>query len=217
MSQIGIDENEALSLISTNKVLNNYNCSTINQLFIGISNHNPAAGAIIEFLNLKPRKSNLRFVKKEKKKVSNLPVDVGGIKDLAINLANCCCPIPGDDIIGYITRGKGVTVHRKNCPNIVHLKERTIDVKWNDNLEFATYPVDIIINANDRKNLLVDLMNLFVSNKVSVSQLNAKSFPETMLASFTATIFVSDAKTLQDIFNSILNVKGVYEVKRQIH
>lgn len=217
MSQIGIDENEALSLISTNKVLNNYNCSTINQLFIGISNHNPAAGAIIDFLNLKPRKSNLRFVKKEKKKVSNLPVDVGGIKDLAINLANCCCPIPGDDIIGYITRGKGVTVHRKNCPNIVHLKERTIDVKWNDNLEFATYPVDIIINANDRKNLLVDLMNLFVSNKVSVSQLNAKSFPETMLASFTATIFVSDAKTLQDIFNSILNVKGVYEVKRQIH
>ena len=217
MNQIGIDENEALSLISTNKVLNNYNCSTINQLFIGISNHNPAAGAIIEFLNLKPRKSNLRFVKKEKKKVSNLPVDVSGIKDLAINLANCCCPIPGDDIIGYITRGKGVTVHRKNCPNIVHLKERTIDVKWNDNLEFATYPVDIIINANDRKNLLVDLMNLFVSNKVSVSQLNAKSFPETMLASFTATIFVSDAKTLQDIFNSILNVKGVYEVKRQIH
>ena len=107
----------------------------------------------------------------------------------------------------------GSSSSRKRNKSYKHIRF----LSWNDNLEFATSPVDIIINANDRKNLLVDLMNLFVSNKVSVSQLNAKSFPETMLASFTATIFVSDAKTLQDIFNSILNVKGVYEVKRQIH
>ena len=215
--EAGISENDTINLISTNKVLNNYHFSTIDELYVGVANHNPLPSAILSFLNLNNKKTRFKLINKNKKQLSNIPVTVKNVDDVAITLANCCSPIPGDDIVGYITKGRGITVHRKNCPNIVHEKERLIEVEWKQNLGLGTYPVDISISSNDRKDLLVDLMNLFSINKIAVSKLNAKSFPDTMIATFTATIYVSDAKTLQDIFNMILNIKGVFEVKRIIH
>ncbi|MCQ3035731.1 MAG: (p)ppGpp synthetase, partial [Bacilli bacterium] len=134
----------------------------------------------------------------------------------ALNLAPCCTPIPGDDIIGYITRGKGITVHRRSCPNVLRENERLIDVFWRDDLEYSTHPVDIVIESLDRPNLLVEIVNCLTSAKVSINSIHAR-LASNGNAVFSATILVSDAKRLSDIFNILHNVSGVYNVSRVIH
>ena len=146
------------------------------------------------------------------------PIYCRGADRIAIQLANCCTPIPGDMIKGYITRGKGITVHRHNCPNIANETERTIDVFWKKDLQYATYPVDISLEANDRPNLLVDIMNTMSSAKVTVSSIHAQlQHHNRTITDVSITIYVSDLKRLNDIFNILMNIKGVYEVKRVIH
>ena len=86
------------------------------------------------------------------------------------------------------------------------------------NIEYATYPVDVSLEANDRSNLLIDIMNTLSSAKVMVSSLHAQiQHHNTTVVVVTMTIYVSDAKRLNDIFNIILNIKGVYNIKRVIH
>ena len=150
-------------------------------------------------------------------KGDSCPVYCRGAGKIAISLANCCTPIPGDDIIGYITKGKGISVHRKNCPNVINEKERLIEVFWRDDIEFATYPVDIAIEASDRNNLLVDVMAVFNNAKVGVNNLHARSNAQNLSATISATIMVSDSKRLQDIFVLLKGITGVYRVDRVIH
>ena len=212
-----VDEDEMMELLSSKKVLENYNCETVDDLFVAVSGRKPTASAIVEFLHIKkPVHLNQGLSKVKTKSGDNCPVYAKGAGKIAISLANCCTPIPGDDIIGYVSKGKGIIVHRKNCPNIVNEKERLIDVYWRSDLEFATYPVDIIIESSDRNNLLVDVMNLFASNRVMCSNLHARANSNTT-CTITATLMVSDAKRLTDIFNLLMNITGIYHVSRIIH
>ena len=108
-------------------------------------------------------------------------------------------------------------MHRKNCPNIANEKERLIDVYWRDDIEFATYPVDIIIEASDRNNLLMDVMAVFQNAKVGVNNLHARNNSQNLSATISATIMVSDAKRLHDIFVLLKGITGVYRIDRVIH
>ncbi|MCQ3034657.1 MAG: bifunctional (p)ppGpp synthetase/guanosine-3',5'-bis(diphosphate) 3'-pyrophosphohydrolase [Bacilli bacterium] len=214
--QLDISEQEMMRMLDNDALLENFGVKELDDLFVNITQRNPIPGAITDYLGLKPAKDEIKL---EKRKIdtSDMPVYVPGVGRIAITLGSCCTPIPGDDITGYITKGKGVTVHRTNCPNIVGQKQRLIEVLWKENLGIKTYPVDIKIEANDRTNLLVDVMNLFASRKVPVTALNAHFHQSTMTTTFTATIFISDAKALTDIFNALLNVHSVYDVTRVIH
>ena len=214
----GIDEAEMMQLISDEKVLNKFEFENVDELFIGISNRKPTPAAIIEFLGIKKPLVLPTGKAKNRSGEDSCPVYCKGADRIAIQLANCCTPIPGDMIKGYITKGKGITVHRHNCPNIANETRRLIDVYWKDDIEFATYPVDISLEANDRPNLLVDIMNTMSSAKVTVSSIHAQLMHQNRsLTNVAMTIYVSDLKRLNDIFNILQNVKGVYEVKRIIH
>ena len=92
-----------------------------------------------------------------------------------------------------------------------------MDVYWKQDLGYATYPVDIMIEASDRNNLLVDVMNVLSSNKVSIASINARAVPTNFSAIITATILVTDAKRLNDIFNILHGVTGIYTITRVIH
>ena len=215
----GYSEQEMVDLVNTNKVLNNYSCESFDDLCINVSNRNPLPVNIISFLGLKKKMDinafRLDSTKKDAK--SDAPVIVGNAGKVAISLGSCCTPIPGDDIVGYITQGKGITVHRRSCPNISREIKRLIDVHWNDELEMSTHPVDIQINASDRPNLLVDIMGCLSQIKCSCSAISAKTHMSTATSTIQATLLVTDAKRLNDIFNVILNIKGVYNVERIIH
>jgi GTP pyrophosphokinase len=184
---------------------------------IQICNHNPTPAGIIEFLKIKENKAKFKFINKSRNTNSKAPILVDGNSDLHVTLANCCSPIPGDDIVGYITKGQGISVHRRNCPNVIRKTERLIDVQWNENLGISSYPVDIEITASDRGELIVDIMNNLSTHKISVSQLNAKVHNSTLTVTVTLTIYVPDSKTLKDVFNVLTNIKGVFKIERVIH
>lgn len=215
----GIDEAEMMKMFNNNdKFLDYFGVEDLDELFIGVSGRKPTANAIIDFFKIKRTFDYTNYTKRRDSKLDTTPVYCKGASgSIAITLANCCTPIPGDDIIGYITRGKGITVHRINCPNIVNEKERVIDVFWRDDIEFATYPVDILIEASDRNNLLMEIMSIFNNAKLSVNNLHAKSNPQNLSATISATIMVSDAKRLHDIFVLLKGITGVYRVGRVIH
>ena len=214
----GVDEEEMMKLLNTDKVLSHYECDDLESLFLSVSGRKPTANALIDFLHIKkPVDLSLNLTKRRNNKNDACPVYCKGAGQVAIALANCCTPIPGDDIVGYITRGKGISVHRKNCPNVMNEKERLLEVFWRDDIEFATYPVDISIEASDRNNLLVDVMAVFNNAKVGVNNLHARSNAQNLSATISATIMVSDAKRLHDICVLLKGITGVYRVARVIH
>ena len=213
----GVEEAEMMELISDEKVLREFEVDNVDELFIGISNRKPVPSAIIDFLHIK-KPVALPTGKAKIRNNESCPVYCKGADRIAISLASCCTPIPGDPIVGYVTRGKGIAVHRANCPNVANQKQRIINVYWKDDIEYSTYPVDVSLEANDRPNLLIDIMNILSGAKVMVSSLHAQiQHHNRSLVVVTMTIYVSDSKRLNDIFNILLNVKGVYNAKRVIH
>ena len=214
----GVEEDEMMKLLDNEKVLDYFGFPDVESLFVAVTGRKPTATALIDYLKIKrPVNYNFNNIKTRTSKGDSCPVYCKGAGKIAIALANCCTPIPGDDIIGYITKGKGISVHRKNCPNVINEKERLIDVFWRDDIEFATYPVDIAIEASDRNNLLVDIMAVFNNAKVGVNNLHARSNAQNLSATISATIMVSDSKRLQDIFVLLKGITGVYRVDRVIH
>ena len=214
----GVSEEEMLKMLDTDKVLDYFGVKDLDELFFAVSGRKPTANAIVEFLKLKrPIDLSINLAKRKNVKSDNCPVYCKGAGKVAIALANCCTPIPGDMIVGYITRGKGISVHRRTCPNVINEKERLLDVFWRDDIEFATYPVDIIIEASDRNNLLMEIMGIFNNAKVGVNNLHARSNAQNLSATISATIMVSDAKRLHDIFVLLRGITGVYRVDRVIH
>lgn len=211
-----VEEDEMMKYLTDPKLLEYYEVENVDELFICVSNRKPTASAIIEYLHIKRPVVIPQGGKIKTKTGDQCPVYCQGVGSIALNLAPCCTPIPGDDIIGYITRGKGITVHRRSCPNVLRENERLIDVYWRDDLEYSTHPVDITIESLDRPNLLVEIVNCLTSSKVSINSIHAR-LASNGNAIFSATILVSDAKRLSDIFNILHNVPGVYNVSRVIH
>ena len=211
----GVNEKDMMALVNQPKVLQKFEMATLDDLFIAMNNRNPAPAAVIDYLNIK--KKSVFTLGKKPVQTNKSAVLVPSAGKVAITLGSCCTPIPGDDIVGFITKGKGITVHRIHCPNIASQKNRLTDVFWNDQLETNPYPVDIRLESNDRHNLIVDIMGVFSQLKVSVTNLNASLHPTTLTTTVNLTIMVSDAKRLNDIFNVLLNVAGVYQIHRVIH
>lgn len=216
-----IDETEMVRLIENSQALKNeYHFDSFDDLCVMVYGKNPSPGAVIDMLKVRKKSNVLTRFKTSQNNHANEdknPVEVsGGISGLAISLSQCCCPIPGDDIVGYITRGKGITVHRRSCNNVASGK-RLVDVHWKEDLGISVYPVDITVFANDRVNLVSDILQTFAARSVAVRDLHARLLPETANVLVEMTVAVPDAKVLQDCFADLMGVKGIYEVTRQSH
>ena len=211
-----VSDEEMMNYLSDPKLLEHFGFASVDDLFVGITNRKPIPGAIIEYLHIKRPVTIPTSGKVKTKSGDDCPVYCPGVGKIAISLASCCTPIPGDDIVGYVTKGKGIMVHRKNCPNVVNEHQRLVDVKWKEDIEFATYPVDIMIEANDRNNLVVDIMSILTANKVTLSSLHAR-LTNNGLVDISATLMISDAKRLNDVFNILRSISGVYQITRIIH
>ena len=217
----GYNEQEMIEKVNNPKVLNNFQVDSFESLCVNVSNRNPLPSSIMDFLNLKKKvdpNAPLKLTDAKKAIAKNLnPVIVKNAGNVAINLGPCCTPIPGDNIVGYITRGKGITVHRCNCPNIAKEKNRLIDVYWNEELEAQQYQVDIQINGSDRSTLLIDIMGVLAQMKCNCSAISSKVHSSSGTSTIQATLLVHNASKLEDIFNVLRNVKGVYDIVRVIH
>ena len=133
---------------------------------------------------------------------------------MEVHLAKCCNPVPGDEIIGYITRGRGVTVHRLDCPNIVNTDEpeRLIEVTWIKQTS-GTFQVNIEIVSYDRTGLMADILAVLSDNKTSVSSANI-NVNDAGVATMRLGIQIKDLQQLEYTMTKIRRVKGVHSVER---
>jgi GTP pyrophosphokinase len=142
---------------------------------------------------------------------------VVGTDGLMTQLARCCKPAPPDEIVGFITRGKGVSIHRANCKNLAQMRmkamERVIQTTWGEPGKETVYPVDIFILANDRQGLLRDVTEIFSREKINVIGVSTQSAKGQARMAFTAEI--SSTAQLQKALMIIRDVSGVLDVQRQ--
>ena len=151
-----------------------------------------------------------------KTKPSNAGIVVKGIDNCLVRLSKCCNPVPGDEIIGYITRGRGVTVHRKDCKNVKDLIEdegRIIDVYWDVQKESA-YNVDITVFANDREGLLADVIKVIGTTDTRLIAVSAKASKE-KVATVELTLEVKNKEKLNKAQRELGKIDSVYDVKRK--
>ena len=154
-----------------------------------------------------------KLIGRVRKKKPKAGVLVKGVDDILIKFGKCCQPVPGDPIVGYITRGYGVTVHRTTCVNALSMNpERQIEVEWNQDAS-ETYPVKIRIISQDRVGLLADVVGNI--SKFGANILNAKTETrENKIVDSFFTIVVEDTTHLEKIVSAVKKVKHVQEVKR---
>lgn len=209
------------------KLLQNFKCESLDDLYMKICNKNILPQQVIEYLNLEPSDANVERAlsgQKENARARQAKDDSSDAVLLAngdsamISLANCCTPIPGDKIVGFITKGRGIKVHRANCPNIADEKERVIDVKWNTMLApDKKYPVDFSIDCFDRTGLLVDIMNVVTQQKATAVKIGAKYKATHGTTVIDVTVMVDQLETLEKLFAAISQIKSVYDVRRSLH
>lgn len=163
----------------------------------------------------------LELIQRRPSKIGNHQgeVQIQGVGNLMTQMANCCHPLPGDPVIGYITIGRGVTIHRQDCPNVLQLAsrepERMIQVDWGP-APAKTYPVDIHIKAYDRSGLLRDVSQLLMNEKINALAVNTLSNKEDNTASMKLTIEITGLDALGRLLSRISQLPNIIEVHRSL-
>lgn len=166
--------------------------------------------------NIEEKIQELATAKAKKPKASNAGIIVKGIDNCLVKLSKCCNPLPGDEIVGYITKGRGVSVHRKDCTNIGDLlseENRMIDVEW-DKEEKIAYHADIEVCSNDRTGLLLDILKEIGTTKAKIEGVNTKVTKE-KIAIIDITLEIENLAELSKAIKAIRKVNSVYEVNRK--
>lgn len=167
---------------------------------------------------LLPQKEEPQKVVQRKPRGPEEAVVIKGMSDILVRLAHCCSPVPGDPIIGYVTRGRGVSVHRMDCPSLAGLadKERFIEASWVDpqsSASQASYPVEVWIEGVDRTGLFSEVTGAVSSSGSNILSASAKRQPDGS-ATITIVFETHNLKELQDILNRIRQIKGINSVHR---
>jgi len=145
-------------------------------------------------------------------------IRVKGVSNLVVRLSRCCTPVPGDPIIGYVTRGRGVTVHRLDCPNMEDLAkdhDRLIEVAWEENYQ-TPRPVEVQVTALDRSGLLADVVSIIADARINMLSTSSRA-NKSKIATLDLVLEIKDAQQLQYVMQKIAKVRDVMHVERVIH
>jgi len=141
-----------------------------------------------------------------------------GVTDLMTTLAKCCQPVPGDGVLGFVTRGTGITIHRELCPNILYQKhnagDRVIEVDWGNDQE-RVYPMTVLINAFDRKGLLRDVSTVFADEKVNVLEMNTRTDAKDQSVQMESLVEVTSFEAMSRLLAKLDHLPNVLSVKRK--
>ncbi len=153
---------------------------------------------------------------KYRKEHSENGIIVKGIENCLVRLSHCCNPVPGDSIVGYITRGRGVSVHRTDCPNILAMSEenRMIDVRWASK-GHKSYSVDLAIKAVDGDGLLIQIANVIAESKLPLHAINARKTRDNY-GLFDITIQITEREDLERLIRKLYKIENVLEVSRSV-
>lgn len=153
----------------------------------------------------------------KRRATSKFGVVIPGIESMKMSLAGCCMPVYGDPIIGYISKGVGVKVHRADCPNMQGVKERRIDVQWDDGNIERTYASDLLIKAHDRQFLITDIVTVVSQLKAPMNAINAVLDHESLITTVKMQVNVRNLEHLNALIANIRKVESVVSVSRASH
>lgn len=227
IKRIGMTEAELFKPEYINATLERYKFANISDMYSSVGFGAITAGKIIsKFLyeyrkdheeeNIEEKIEELTNKKKVPVKNAKSGVIVKGIDNCLVKFSKCCNPVPGDEIIGYITKGRGVSIHRKDCINVKDLfqeEERIIDVEWTDT-DKVSYKVDIEIHSNDRDGLVADIAKEINKSKATMPLINSRIKDERIVET-QLTLEVENLDELNKILKALRKIDSVYEVKRK--
>ena len=228
LKRIGFTHNDLFKNQYIEPMLEKYKYKNLDEMYASVGfNSNSAVKVIARMLqeyrkeheeeNIEAKIEELAKIKQRRPKPSSSGVIVKGIDNCLVKLSKCCNPLPGDEIVGYITKGRGVSVHRKDCYNVKDLlseENRMIDVEWyNENVE-TSYQVEVEIYSNDRSGLLVDILKQIGTTKAKILGVNTKTTKE-KIAIMNITLEVENLDELNKAQKAIRKVDSVYEVRRK--
>ncbi len=175
----------------------------------------PKSTGIMDSLSKMFKKNN--NVLSPKKKDNSFGISVSGVDGVRVQISKCCSPIPGDPIVGFVSKGQGIKVHRADCPNMKSAERgRIIDVYWDyTSASMKRFDVDLEVHALDRPNLLNDIITVLGQVKVNISNINAKVTSGE--AEIHLTINVENAEALQVTIDNLNKVHGIFDIKRVMH
>ena len=142
---------------------------------------------------------------------NELDINVSGISDVKVNLASCCMPIPGDDIVGYITKNNGITIHRENCSNLIHLEDRIVDVRFNE-VTKNNYMTCILVTLKNNQNRLGDILNKISGKNLIVDSVH--TIYKDNVFSYRINIYVRNLDSLLKLMNDLLKLRYIKSVER---
>lgn len=227
IKRLGISYSEIFKTEFINVALSRYKFNSIDDMYSSVGFGAISAGKVIARMleeyrkehdsdNLEEKLQELSKERTVRAKPSSVGIVVEGIDNCLVRLSKCCNPVPGDEIVGFITRGRGVSVHCKDCVNMKDLISqdgRMIDVYWYNEPK-ASYSVDIEIYANDRAGLLSDIIKEIGNNKCKLVGVNSKANKE-RIAMTELTVEVENLEELNKILKALRKIDSVYEVNRK--
>ena len=208
LRRLGINDVDLDSLVRT------YELRNTEDLYVAIGCGDISIGRIVNRLSEVEKEEDPLLVAhppSEKKPTAD-SITVLGLKGLLTTMARCCSPAPGDEIVGYITRGRGATIHRNDCPNILRLKdrERIVKVSWGE--LHQTYPVAVMVKAYDRQGLLGDISTILNNEGINLIDINLQVTHN--LASIRLVLEVGDIAQLSRVLTKVENLPNVMEAHR---
>ncbi|SOC36401.1 RelA/SpoT family protein [Ureibacillus acetophenoni] len=225
----GFDSKEVLSTENVKRVLEKLNFTNEEDLYAAVGVGGITAQQLVNRLAEKKRREREKEEALEKivkemqnptpKKRTESGVIVRGIDNLLIRLSRCCTPVPGDEIVGFITKGRGVSVHRADCPNVnENDNERLIEVEWehSETQSRKEYPVDIEVYAYDRPGILNDVMHAVTDTRVNILAVTGKA-DYNKIATLHLTISISNITALHKVVEKIKQLPDIYSVQRVIN
>lgn len=213
-----ISLSEFYSNENINKIIKELKCADINELYIDLGSLKYTPNQVINIIYNESLSKEDLILKKTENKVVNLPnvkndIVVSGIEDIKVNIASCCKPVKNDDIIGYITKGNGITVHRTVCPNVSDKDERIIDVKWNSCVS-KKYPTSLLIRCNNSKNMLMDIISKTSNTDITIESIRTIASTDEVL--YEITVIVEDNEKLNKYINDLHSLSLINSIEREI-
>ena len=189
----------------------------LTELYINIGNGKFSPISIINILNNSELSKEELIINKVNSNVDTIihvknDIIVEGIDEIKVNIASCCKPIPGDSIVGYITKGNGISIHRSVCPNISELDERLIDVRWNE-MKDKKYSTNILVHTlkvkDPNKNILIDIIAKTSSSDIVIQNINLINANDDNMIDINLLVptkekllkFINDIEMLEDVIN----------------
>lgn len=210
--------NDFLSNDNLNKIYNELKIDNTTDLYIGIGNNKYSSNQVINIITNESKTKEQKILDKVidqeiKEVVSKNDIIVEGIDNIKINMAGCCKAIPGDEIIGYISRGNGINVHRCNCPNIIDTNDRIINVNWNKTIN-KKYDTNIRVDASNSKDLLLNIIAKSSNTEVTIQSVNTIHSNDSYI--FELNVLTPNIISLNKFMNDIKNIPNIISVERVI-